>query len=395
MSTDPHAALAAVIAEYAAVARLPTSAGERTVAYALVDRLRRLGCEADVEEVPATSSYALPIGLLSGAGVAAGLLAGRGARLAGTTVAALAAAAIADDVAGGRRLFRQAVIPRRTAYNVVARAGDPDAERTVVVLAHHDAAPSGVVFDQRATRWLATTYPQMLGRLKTNPPLWWPVIAGPALVAAGSAVGSRRLRRFGMLLGLLTCAGMVDIGRRPAVPGANDNLSGVAALLAVAESVCLRPVPGLRIVFVSAGAEEALQEGIRGFAREHFPTFGRDTWFINLESVGSGRLVLLEGEGPVRMHDYDASFKDFVSSCAEAAGIPLLRGLRSRSSTDSEVPRRYGYPVATIVSLDEHRLIPHYHLHTDLPEHVDLGCVAGSARLAETVIRQLATGGPR
>src|SRR5256885_1928317 len=167
-----HAALASVISEYATIERLPTSTGERRVAYALVDRLRRLGCAADVEPVPATSSYALPIGLLSATGVAAGLMAGRGARLAGTVAAGLAAAAIADDVAGGRRLFRRAVIPRRTAYNVVASAGDPHAERTVVVLAHHDAAPSGVFFDQRATRWLAAKYPRLPATGKTNPPLW-------------------------------------------------------------------------------------------------------------------------------------------------------------------------------------------------------------------------------
>jgi acetylornithine deacetylase/succinyl-diaminopimelate desuccinylase-like protein len=383
-------ALDEVITEYAAVARLPTSAGERQVAHALATRLTDLGCAATVEEEPAHSSYAVPIGALSALGVAAGFAAGRGARLAGTVGGTLAAAAIADDVAGGDRLFRRVFVPRRTAYNVVARCGDPDAARTVVVLAHHDAAPGGAVFDQRFTRWLAARYPDVLARAKTNPPLWWPVIAGPALVAAGSALGSRRLRRTGMVLSLLTCAAMADIGRRPAVPGANDNLSGVAAMLAVAEALQRSPVDGLRVLFVSAGAEEALQEGIRGFARRHFPSLPRDrTWFVNLESVGSGRLALLEGEGPVRMRDYDAAFKDLTAACAEDEGIPLTRGLRSRSSTDSEVPRRHGYPVATIVSLDEHRLIPHYHLATDLPEHVDLRCVAEAARLAEAVIRRL------
>src|SRR5439155_12914054 len=129
----------------------------------------------------------------------------------------------------------------------------------------------GVVFDQRLTRWVARRYPDALARAKTNPPLWWPAIAAPALVAAGSALGSRRLRRTGVAMCLTTCAVMADIGRRPAVPGANDNLSGVAALLAVAEAVRRNPVRDLRVVFLSAGAEEALQEGIRGFARRHFP----------------------------------------------------------------------------------------------------------------------------
>src|SRR6266508_1039493 len=88
---------------------------------------------------------------------------------------------------------------------------------------------------------------------------------------------------------------MVDIGRRPAVPGANDNLSGVAALAALARALRDRPLEGLRVLLVSAGAEEALQEGIRGFARAHFPRLPRgSTWFVNLDTIGSGRLVLLE-----------------------------------------------------------------------------------------------------
>ncbi|MEV8636145.1 M28 family peptidase [Streptosporangium sp. NPDC051023] len=385
-----------VIRAYAGIPRLPTSPGERLVALSLAERLRGLGCEATVEDVSATSSYALPIGLLSAAGLAAGIVAGYGARTpvarwAAAAVAAAASAAIVDDVTGGAHWFRRLAIPHRQACNVVAYGGDLSASRTVVVLAHHDAAPSGVVFDQRATRWVARHFPEVIAAARTNPPTWWPVILGPALVAAGAASDNGWLRGTGTVLAAGNLAAMIDIGRRPAVPGANDNLSGVAALVCVAEALQRNPISGLRVVFLSAGAEEALQEGIRGFAREHFPSLGPGTCFINLESVGSGRLALLEGEGPVLMRDYPRPFREFVARCARDIGVPLLRGLRSRNSTDSEVPRRHGYPVATIVSLDHDKLITHYHLDTDVPDNVDLGSVASAAELAESVIRKLAT----
>jgi acetylornithine deacetylase/succinyl-diaminopimelate desuccinylase-like protein len=141
-------AIAEVLAEYAMIERLPTSPGEQAVAASLAARLRTLGLPARVEPTPATSSYALPIGLLSGIGAAAGVITELN-RWVGAVLAVLAAVAIADDVAGGRRWFRRVAVPRRHAYNVVAETGDPRAERTVVVLAHHDAAPSGVIFDQR------------------------------------------------------------------------------------------------------------------------------------------------------------------------------------------------------------------------------------------------------
>jgi hypothetical protein len=147
-------------------------------------------------------------------------------------------------------------------------------------------------------------------------------------------------------------------------------------------------------MLVSAGAEEALQQGIRGFRRRHFPSLDpAHTYFLNLDCVGSGRLVLLEGEGPIRMRDYDAGFKNLTAGCAERLGIDLARGLRSRNSTDGVVPMRSGYPTATIVSVDRRKLMPHYHLNSDTLNHLDLRSVMDAADLAEAVARELADPG--
>jgi hypothetical protein len=383
--------LRSVVEELASIPRLPTSEGEREAAYLIRDRLAGHGCRAAVEEVSAYRSYAWPIGVLSAIGAVSAVASLRGHRTLGAIGGAAATAGIVDDITGGPMLFRRAAMRPGTAYNVVAETGDRSANRTLVVLAHHDAAPSGYVFDPSVTEWLADRRPDIVEAMKSNPPLWWPVIAGPALVALGSVTGSRRLRWLGLLGSLGSLAAMLDIGRRPAVPGANDNLSGVAALVALAGRLVDEPLDGLRVLLVSAGAEEALQEGIRGFARDHFGDLpAASTWFLNLDTVGSGRLVLLEGEGPVRMHDYDHDFKDLVAGCAADRDIPLLRGLRSRSSTDGSVPRRHGYPTATVVSVDHRKLMPHYHLDSDLPEHLDYDCVANAARLIEAVARTLA-----
>ena len=395
-STPPdEATLRHVISTLAPIPRLPTSEGEREAAGILRDMLADRGCDAVVEEEPAYRSYAWPIGVLCALSAAAALAAGRGHRVVGALGAAVAAYGIADDVTGSRMLCRRTTMRPGVATNVVADTGDPDGSRTLVVLAHHDAAPSGVVFDQRLSRWVAGKRPDLIEAMTSNPPLWWPVVAGPALVSLGSLFGSSGLRRAGLVASLGSLAAMVDIGRRPAVPGANDNLSGVAVLVALAEAFRARPVPGLRVRLVSAGAEEALQEGIRGWAGRHLPALPRDrTWFVNVDTVGSGRLVLLEGEGPLRMRDYDAGFKDLVARCAEAEHVSVLRGLRSQNSTDSAVPNRYGYPVATLVSVDRQKLIPHYHLESDTPEHVDLECVANAVRVVESVARTLASSAP-
>jgi hypothetical protein len=100
-------------------------------------------------------------------------------------------------------------------------------------------------------------------------------------------------------------------------------------------------------------------------------------------TLGSPELVMLEGEGPFWMHDYtDPSFRDRVAAVAQrTTGATLRRGARARASTDSIVPSRAGYPTATLVSWEpDTKLQSHYHLPTDLPEHVRYDTVARSPK---------------
>lgn len=178
-----------VIEQLATIPRLPTSPGERQAAYLLAQEFERYGCDVRIEQVPAWGSYARPIGLLSAIGVVSSLFhRSRRARLAAAFVNVAVAAAIADDVCGGRRLFRRITARRRTAWNVIARTGDPGASHTIVVLEHHDAAPAGAVFDQRLLDWASKRFPALLEQFNSNPPVWWLVVGSPVLLGIGTAI---------------------------------------------------------------------------------------------------------------------------------------------------------------------------------------------------------------
>jgi Iap family predicted aminopeptidase len=102
---------------------------------------------------------------------------------------------------------------------------------------------------------------------------------------------------------------------------------------------------------------------------------------------------MLEGEGVLWMEDYpEPGFRDEVAAAAAASNVPLIRGMRARSSTDSVVPARAGYPTATLTSFEpDTKLLSNYHLPTDTPENLDFGTVEEAAVLAETLARRLAT----
>jgi Peptidase family M28 len=383
-----------VVTALAPLERRAGSPGEREAAEWLRARLSAAGVQAWVEDVPFRDGYARQLLPLGAAGGAAGALALAGrARAPAAVIATLAAAAIIDDADNGRRPWRRLVTRPRTTTNVVAEAGDPEAERTLVVLAHHDAAPTGRVFDQSLQRAIAKHFPAAVQRINASLPLWWPIIGAPALVAVGAATANRGLLAAGTIASLATTALGADIARSEVVPGANDNLSGVAALVALAERLRAERADGLRVVLASCGAEEVLQGGIYAFVERHLRLLDpRRTWVLNLDTIGSPHLVLLEGEGILAVEDYtDPHFRDFVAATAEEADIPVVRGQRARSSTDSVVPSRAGYPTATLTSFDpETKLLSNYHLPTDTPDNLDFGTVSQALILTEALVRKLA-----
>ncbi|MDP9188794.1 MAG: M28 family peptidase, partial [Actinomycetota bacterium] len=300
-------------------------------------------------------------------------------------------ALIADDVSNGPRLMRRVAAAKRTTWNVVGEIGPAAAERTLVLLAHHDAARSGRIFHQGGQRLLGDAAPGIVERADTSVPLWWGVLAGPLMVAVGAATGKRRLTAAGSLISAGAAATLADIQRSQVVPGANDNLSAVAVLVAVAEALRERPVKGVRVVLASCGAEEVLQGGIHGFAARHLAHMDRErTWVLNLDTVGSPELVLLEGEGELVMEDFfDRGWRDLIARVAEREAIPMRRGLRSRASTDSVVPSRMKIPTACLVSVDENKSPSNYHWPTDTPENLSYPTVACAADLAIAVAREL------
>jgi Zn-dependent M28 family amino/carboxypeptidase len=388
-----RATLREVIEALAPLERRAGSPAEERAARWLAERLAGAGCETRVEEERFLDGYARVIGPLAACGALAGAAAlGCRWRAAAGVAGALVTAAIADDVSNGPRLFRRATVRPRPTWNVVATTGDREAPRTLLVLAHHDAAPTGAIFDDRAQSALGELFPGIIERRDTSLPLWWAMLAAPALVTLGAATGRRGLSASGLGGSLLGAAVFADVARRPVCPGANDNLSAVAVLVALAERLREEPLDGLRVLLVSCGAEEVLQGGIHGFAAGHFPALDRDrTWVLNLDTVGSPKLILLEGEGPVVMEDYhDRSFRDLIVRSAEAAGAPLRRGMRARTSTDAVVPSRAGYPTATLSSMNRYKALSNYHQMTDTPGRVDYRTVLQALVVTEAVARELA-----
>ena len=240
----------------------------------------------------------------------------------------------------------------------------------------------------RLLRAVFRRFPGLAEKTDTTPATMWSAVAGPLMVGAGALLGLRRVRMTGAFLSAGFAAAMVDIGARRVVPGANDNLTGVALLLSLARSLRDQPVDGVRVILLSTGSEESFMEGMQGFARRHFPALPTDsTRVICVDTVGSPRLLALEGEGMVWMNEYPKDLLAEAAQSAEALEIDLLRGLRLRNATDGLIALRAGYETITFGSVDEFKIPTNYHWPTDTPDRVDFSTVADCTRLVDRMIR--------
>jgi hypothetical protein len=369
------------------IERPSASEGEREAAEWIVEQLAAVGAEARIEAEPAHGTYWWPLGIGAGLGVLGAIAGLRGRRALGTLLGAIGAAGIADDFPPGQRRLRR-VLPRRTTYNVVCELGDPEAERAIVLIAHHDSAHSGLVFHPKL--------PQigdrlgLIERTDTSPMLMAPVLGGPLLAALGALSGWRPLTKLGLLLGLGSAAAMAEIGSRQVVPGANDNGTAVVSLLALAQRLRAEPPEGIKVILLSAGSEESFSEGMKAFGERHFPALPTEsTFFLCLETLGSPHLLVLRGEGFLKMREYPARSLALMDGLAAELGIDLFPNLRLRNGTDGLESMAAGYETATLCSCTDLKQPANYHWWHDLAENVDFDTVADAIKLAEATVRRL------
>jgi hypothetical protein len=384
--------LSTVIDELASFERPSASAGEHRAAEWIAGRMRQLGHPAVVEVERAHGGYWWPLGLLNGTIALAGMRARRTrscrVRRLVAGLGLTAAAAIWDEVGGGRLWFRRAVLPHRDTFNMVAEGGDPDGGETVLVVAHHDAAHSGLVFHPALPRLFAERFPGLHERSSQSLPIMYGTWLGPVMVAFGSLFHRSGLLRCGAVVSAGAAGVMADIGRSQVVPGANDNLSAVAVLVALARSLAEQPTSGVRVLLLSTGSEESFMEGMQGFMRRHRDTLDpARTTVLCLECVGSPTLTLVEAEGMLRMRPYTESARQRLLLAADRAGVELVRGLRTVAATDALIALRRGYAAATLASIDATKFPANYHWPSDTLENLDWGTIRRAFAVADAFIR--------
>ena len=211
------------------------------------------------------------------------------------------------------------------AFRRTSSRARPDRRRksTLLLCAHIDAARTGLIY--KPGRLAAIVRMGRALQIEVTPTrlIFWslallvPVVGIHAAGLDSTAISVIQL--LPTLILLIALFALVRIEVSDVVPGANDNASGVATVLSLAEDLDARRPSNLDVWVVITGGEECLFEGMRSFLRRHRKQLDpATTWVVNVDSVGRGDVRYVTSDGLAVSFDYSSRLTQLCDAIAEA-----------------------------------------------------------------------------
>jgi hypothetical protein len=351
--------------------RWPGTDAERRAAGHLEQRLQALGREADVEPASVYPNYPVTHAIHALLGIVGSVLSVY-TPVVGAALVLFATISAFGDLTGSVYIVRR-LTGRRASQNVTStESGD---KRAVVVLtAHYDAARTGSAFGRRAVERRATFGKLIRRGLGPFEPFFWSLVlilfCTIVRLFGFEGTGLTVVQFIPTVVLIASIPLLVDIALSDVVPGANDNASGVATVLRLAERYSGR-LKHFDLWVVFPGSEEGLVLGMREWMQKHKGELDRETTvFLNVDIAGNGTVRWIEKEGFVMALRYHPTLIEMCEQIAEEDG--QARGMISRNATDALVPRSAGFPAITITARNALDYAPHWHQPTDTPDRIDL-----------------------
>lgn len=276
------------------------------------------------------------------------------------------------------RPFLDPFYPKHTSHNLIGvRKAAGEAKRRIILSGHVDSAYEWT-FSYRYGAWMVkfTLMGAIVGAL---------VVAGCVAARAalegvfpGMPAGPWLVAGVAQSLFILWFIGLyrfVDFGT--VVPGANDNLTGVAASLAVAQLLHEADLRfgNTEVVIISMGSEEAGLRGAKAYAERHNARLKEiPSVFLALETFRD------LGHMAIYARDMSGVVRNDPGVCAllKAAGAKCGRDLSYETiyagASDAAAFSQAGIPAAALAAMDP---APprYYHTRLDDVDNMDPACI--------------------
>jgi len=415
----------ALVKELAGKHRYAGTENEGWACKLIAERLKEIGCEVELEETTYIKSElysffmaAVSIGLLIGFVVASGFV---HSLLVGLGII-------------GFMAFMTILYPRlelrlakAKSTNVIGKIS-PEKKYRLLLTAHYDSARTAPGYIQRfwnVFRWIQSFFSLLILLfigLLLGRGLWMLIASGElrGLISVGPEVGLAGWPWTPLwwlylvivaIMASLAMAVMIHLLRSEYSLGADDNASGTAVLLAVAERLKEQGLPLGTDICLFAAEERGLF-GSRDWVSKHAREMDKErTWVLNLDCVGRGEQIFINnGQGLILKKKSDPQIVGLLQAACEELGLGHRLGWGAGTDHYEFVKRRF--KCASILRCDVDRAtVPErilraffriptsrdvsprliwIHSKDDTPEHIDKGRLMETADVVQLFVRKLA-----
>jgi len=382
--------------------RRPAGEDERQAQMIMKKEFERLGLATEVHQFEFNESLYANIALHFGLGTLGTVVSGV-LPLAGLALHLTAGTSYWADSTRRAFLLRRLFPfkPSRNILGTMPSKGEPALR--IVFAAHADTAFTGLMFRPEIVKLIAVDKPGMPGFLKRPMSMATKTqfaLAGFDLLRLLGGPLTLPLRPLEALLTvpsfLIFLLNLQVVLKNEIVPGANDNLSGMAALPLLAQRLASIGRDDVEFVFVVTGCEEACLGGSDALARAREGIWDKSrTVLIGLDGLGNGDLCYTASEGEVVPLSTPAWLMEILQEVALSE--PRFAGVHGvdlpAGGTDAGPFLAHGWDGVSLVCEDPALGVPlHYHTPEDSPENLDLDKVIYSIdfteKLTHTIIRK-------
>ncbi|KKM12392.1 hypothetical protein SY88_04430 [Clostridiales bacterium PH28_bin88] len=261
------------------------------------------------------------------------------------------------------------VVPQGRSQNVIGKLHPSGSVLgRAVIVAHYDSSRSGPNFSPSAVRTFRQTFLLMTGALVAVP-----VLALVKMIPLAGLFGGW-VAVVRVLVVVILCFPVLSLVYRETMgqytPGANDNASGVSAMLGVAEELAHHRPRGVEVWFVATGCEESGSGGMLDLLKRHKSEL-RGAVIVNLDNLGKGALKYITGEGMLFSLPAGARALQLAEAAAREMGDRVSPHCYRLMSTDALPALVRGLDAVSVMAFDDRGLLPNWHWYTDIPAHVD------------------------
>lgn len=268
------------------------------------------------------------------------------------------------------------LLPKTSSRNILAVAAPQGSvERRVVVMGHLDTHRTPLAHS--SARWIKLF--RRIVPLGIGAAGIFVLIALSVLVRGlepDEAFGHRLIACVPALITGLILLLCIQADTTGYSPGANDNASGVAVLLSLAERLRDEPLLRTEVILAATGCQEVGNYGAGAMLR----TLGNElthTVCLVVDKVGCAGPCYLTEERRWKRYRYD--FDLIAQAQAVAADHPQLAirpGTYRNTFTEGVAGAQAGLPTLVLIGLDLTGWVPHLHRGDDVVEHINPDVVA-------------------